>query len=635
MPQNRRDFFKSLGAGTISLLTIPGLSLGQVTERSVVFYQDLAGTFTRKQLTTDVVVAGGGLAGVCAAVAAARNGARVILLQDRSRLGGNSSSEIRMHALGANSPAQLRLWRETGLIEEFKLTDAATNLQRSFEMWDLMLYDKVISEENITLLLDTDVYDAEVSDSVLSRVKAISTLLEEYYEIEASLFVDATGDATLAAVSGAEYMQGREGRDVYGESLAPPTTDLYTMGNSLLFFAEKHDRAMPFTPPGWAKKFTPADFKNRRIRSWEYGYWWIEWGGELDTIKDNRQIRRELLAVVMGVWDYIKNSGEHPDAETWALEWVGMIPGKRESRRILGDHVMIQQELEQAEEYPDRVAYGGWPMDDHPPGGIYRSDLEPARQIQFRQPYNIPLRSLYSVNRPNLLMAGRDISASHVAFSSTRVMATCSTMGQAVGTTAAVCIKNNLLPRDVATDDHLIRDLRQRLLRDDQALLNVRNEDPADLARDARITASAELPKGKAGSVTDGWNRDIGDGQSHQWRAPMAGETPWIQLEWRKPKTIGTIQVTFDSGLNRRLYLTGQDSEYSSQIRGPQPEIVASYILQAQVKNEWVTLAKDENNYLRLRRHAFEPVRTRKIRLVVQKTNGDDLARVFEIRCYA
>lgn len=635
MSQNRRDFFKSLGAGTISLLTIPGLSAGREPEQNIVLHEDLAATFTRKQLTADVLVAGGGLAGVCAAIAAARNGARVILVQDRSRLGGNSSSEIRMHALGANSPSQLRLWRETGLIEEFKLTDAATNLQRSFEMWDLMLYDKVVSEKNITLLLDTDVYDAEVANEMITRVKAISTLLEEYYEIEARLFVDATGDATLAAVAGAEYMQGREGRDVYGESLAPPTSDLYTMGNSLLFFAKKHDRPMPFTPPTWAKKFTPADFKNRRIRSWEYGYWWIEWGGELDTIKDNRQIRRELMAVVMGVWDYIKNSGEHPDAETWALDWVGMIPGKRESRRILGDHVMIQQELEAAEEYPDRVAYGGWPMDDHPPGGIYRSDLEPARQIQFRQPYNIPLRSLYSTNRPNLLMAGRDISASHVAFSSTRVMATCSTLGQAVGTAAALCIKNNQLPRDVATHGRLIKELQQQLLRDDQALLNIRNEDKADLARNARITASAELPEGRAVSVIDGWNRDVGDGDSHQWRSPMAGTTPWIQLAWRKPQTIGTVQVTFDSGLNRRLYLTGQDSEYYSQIRGPQPEIVANYAIQARIKNDWITLAEQEENYLRLCRHGFEPVQTRAIRLVVRNTNGDDLARVFEIRCYA
>jgi len=136
---------------------------------------------------------------------------------------------------------------------------------------------------------------------------------------------------------------------------------------------------MPFAAPDWARKFSKEDFKYRHINSWEYGYWWIEWGGELDTIKDNRRIRHELLRIVMGAWDYIKNSGDYPDSANWALDWVGMIPGKRESRRIIGDHVMIQQELERAEPYYDRVAYGGWPMDDHPPGGIDRNELNPCR----------------------------------------------------------------------------------------------------------------------------------------------------------------------------------------------------------------------------------------------------------------
>ena len=194
------------------------------------------------------------------------------------------------------------------------------------------------------------------------------------------------GLMALAALAGARCMRGREARDQYGESLAPEAADQKTMGNSLLFQARKHDTPMPFRPPTWARKFTEEDFKHRSIRSWEYGYWWIEWGGELDTIKDNRRIRHELLRILMGVWDYIKNSGQHPESEHWALEWVGMLPGKRESRRIVGEHVMVQRELEAAELYPDRVAYGGWPMDDHPPGGMDARDQPPCQQIHFKQP---------------------------------------------------------------------------------------------------------------------------------------------------------------------------------------------------------------------------------------------------------
>ena len=590
--------------------------------------------FTRKAVQTDVLVAGGGLAGVCAAIAAARNGASVVLVQDRSRLGGNSSSEIRMHVCGANHTKDLYRWRETGIIEEIKLTESATNHQRSFEMWDLVLYDKVISEKNLTLLLDTAIIDAAVKDGRIVSAVAISPLIEEYYDVDARFFIDCTGDGTLAAAAGAECMKGREGQDDYGESLAPEKSDLKTMGNSLLFFAKKHDRPMPFKAPSWARTFTEDDFKHRSVRSWEYGYWWIEWGGELDTIKDNRRIRRELMRILLGVWDYIKNSGNHPDSAHWALEWVGMIPGKRESRRIRGDHVMTQQELERAEPYPDRVAYGGWPMDDHPPGGIDRSDLKPCQQIRFKQPYHIPLRSLYSINRPNLLMAGRNISASHVAFSSTRVMATCSAVGQAAGAAAAFCLANDCPPRTLATDPARLTSFRQLLLKDDQAILRITSQDQDDLARKARVTCSADTEAGKAAQVIDGYNRDVGDGHTHQWQAPMAGGQPWLELEWDAPQTIRMVQLTFDSALHRRLFLSGEDGAYLPQTRGPQPETVADYTLEAKVAGAWVPVAEGKDNFLRLVRHRIEPATTTTLRLRVHRTHGDELARVFEVRCY-
>ena len=626
---SRREFF-AMSGGLMAASAFITDSFAEVVPLST----SLPASWTQKRLEAQVLVAGGGLAGVCAAIAAARNGASVILVQDRSRLGGNSSSEIRMHVCGANNHKTLARWRESGLIEELKLTDSATNLQRSFEMWDLLLYDKVIRESNITLLLDTAIVDATVENGKITAVTAASSLLAERYDIRAALFLDCTGDAAVAALADARYMRGREAREQYSESLAPEQADQKTMGNSLLFMARKHDRSMPFSSPPWARKFNKEDFKHRGIHSWEYGYWWIEWGGELDTIKDNRRIHHELLGILMGVWDYIKNSGEHPESAPWALEWVGMIPGKRESRRILGDHVMVQRELEDALLYPDRVSFGGWPMDDHPPGGMDDRDRPPCVQIQFERPYSIPLRALYSTDRPNLLMAGRNLSASHVALTSTRVMATCAAMGQAAGAAAAFCTKEGCLPRDIVTDTTRLKRFQQRLLKDDQSLLGIQNEDPDDLARMALISCSHHTTEGPPEGVIDGWNRDIGDGNTHQWQAAMNNGEPWLRLDWKHSYALRQIQITFDSGLHRRLFLSGEDAAYLSQTHGAQPETVADYVIEVKHKGKWCEVARNTGNFLRLVRHAWEPVKTSALRLRVLKTNGDLLARVFEIRCY-
>ena len=274
-------------------------------------------------------------------------------------------------------------------------------------------------------------------------------------------------------------------------------------------------------------------------------------------------------------------------------------------------------------------------MDDHPPGGIDSKDLEPCQQINFEQPYHIPLRSIYSVNRPNLLMAGRNISASHVAFSSTRVMATCATMGQAAGTAAAYCVKNKCLPAEIVADNDRLKWYQQLLLKDDQALIGIRNQDSHDLAPKAKVTASAETLEGKAIKVIDSWNRDVGDGKTHQWQAPIDGAEPWIQLQWDGPQKLSEIQLTFDSGLHRRLFLTGLDSEYFKQIRGPQPETVKDYTIEAQSGSTFVPIVFGKDNFLRFVRHKIDPISTKAIRVRVHQTNADELARIFEIRCYA
>jgi len=631
MKDNRRNFLKTLGLGSGALLTNPVLAF----DSSGVNLENIEknpNVYTRRQITTDILIAGGGLSGVCAALAAARNGAKVVLIQDRSRLGGNASSEIRMHICGATALKQV--WRETGILEELMLTESVTNPQECYEMLDYVLYDKVFSEKNITLLLDTMLFDVFTEGSKITMIKAYCSQTEELYEISAKFFSDCTGDGTLAAISGAEFMRGREAESKWDEALGHELPDDITMGNSLLFQSKEHDRPMPFVAPSWARKYTFKDFIHRRISSWEYGYWWLELGGGEDIINDGQRIRDELMSVVFGVWDYIKNSGNHPESANWALSWFGMIPGKRESRRITGDYIMIQQDVQGATLFEDRVAYGGWPLDDHLPKGMDDTSVAPFRSIPLKGPYSIPMRSLYSKSFENLFMAGRNISVSHVALSSSRVMATCATLGQAAGTAMWYCVEEGITPAKLCGDKKHIQRLQQILLRQDQALLGITNTDTNDLARSATVKASNETSDGAAANVIDGYNRDVQDGKTHQWRAEMTNGEPWIELSWRSPQDIGTIECTFDTGLNRFLRLSPEARVQKNQVRGRQPETVSDYKIEAKQGGKVVYENYITDNYLRKVAHNFPKVKADSIRVTVQKTQGDDLARIFEIRCY-
>ena len=654
---DRREFFSRVGLGSLAGYSLVVLADDQpsaaAADRSVEeIRQELArvapkGTarvaapdephLALVKLECDVFVAGGGLAGVCAAVAAARNGAKVVIVNDRSRLGGNSSSEVKMHVVGANHHKGRPGWREGGLIEEFRLDDAANNPQRCWELWDLLLYDKLVSEPNVTLLLDTVVFAADVREGVIQRAWARSDKTEHLYEIAAKVYLDCTGDSRLALEAGAEMRFGREARSEFGEPLAPEKPDEEMLGSSILFTSRKHDRPMPFTPPKWARKVTKDQLLKRPTNSWEYGYWWVEWGGQMHTIHDNERIRFELLSIVLGVWDYIKNSGNHPASANWALDWVGMMTGKRESRRLVGDHLLTQFDLMGVNgDFDDAVAIGGWPMDDHPPGGFDRSDLPPC--VQVKTPiYNIPLRSLYSKNVANLMMAGRNASATHVAFTSTRVMATCAVMGQAAGTAAALCSRYGLRPRQLYDDKSRLKELQQTLLADDQSINGRRNEDSADLARQARITASGEHEDAKAEHVINGYVRDVAGQWTNRWAADIGSDGAWLELAWDQPQRVSRVQITFDTGFHRELTLTSSDSINKGIVRAPQPETVKDYklIYRSAADGKWQTLAEVTGNHQRLVRHAFEPVEAQAVRLVATATNGEPQARVFEVRCYA
>jgi hypothetical protein len=654
---NRRDFLSIAGASTAYSVLVnvngwgaePKPELPSANERfePIAPAQPSSERFTGEphltlvELACDFFVAGGGMAGVCAAVAAARNGAKVILVQDRSRLGGNSSSEVKMHIVGADIHGARPGWREGGLIEEFRLDDAVRNPQRSRELWDLLLYDKVVSEPNITLLLDTVCCAAEVKDGRIQRVLARCDKTEHLYRVTAKLYADCTGDSRLGVEAGADFRIGREAKSEFNEDLALKEADNATLGSSILFTARDYGRPMQFTPPAWARKVTKEMLRFRNIRSWDYGYWWIEWGGDRDTIRDNERIRYELLSIVLGVWDYIKNSGDIPTSANWALDWLGMMPGKRGSRRLLGDHILTQNDLlGKTPDFADAVAIGGWGMDDHPPGGFDKPELKPNTFVTPPFPYNIPLRSLYSRNVENLFMAGRNISATHVAFTSTRVMATCSVIGQAVGAAAAFCVKRNLLPRELAGDKQRMGELQQSLLRDDQTIRHRRNEDSLDLARQADISASEIVEGSDPANVINGFVRDLPGKWENRWGAKLGPEGVWLQLDWKQPKRIRQIQLTFDTGFHRELTHSQQNSKYegkSAIIWGPQPETVRDYELLylAPGRKDWTSLGKFTGNYQRLRRHDFAPFQAAALRLRITVTHGEPIARVYEIRCYA
>lgn len=611
----------------------------------------------RHVLETDFFVAGGGMAGVCAAIAAARRGMKVVLVQDRSVLGGNASSEIRMHIVGADAHAERKGWRESGLIEEFRLEDAVRNPQRCYPLWDVILYEKVMAEPNITLLLDTDVVGATVVEQSgpvkrpertdrlyefigppgkIKSVRAVREITEDEFEIRAAYYADCTGDGRLGFEAGADFRIGRESKAMHGESMAQETDDVHTLGSSILLTTRKLDHPAPFMAPQWVRKFDPEQLKvGRGIRSWDYGFWWIEWGGHINTLKDHATtIRQELYRIALGVWDYVKNSGKFPESANWTLDWIGAVPGKRESRRFLGPHVLSQQDILEARVHADEAAYGGWPIDLHPVHGVDAVDEHPCTQTTVPQPYGIPLRCYFSRNVENLFFAGRNISATHVGFASTRVMATCSVGGEAVGAAAAVCAREGVTPAQLVKNPALVQTFQQELLHGGATLLNQFPQ--ADQTATACWSVSSSVPGFPVENLTDGWGRDELDSKTgevvraHSWRSgPLNDASPqWIELAWDAAVNVREIHLDFDTGFQRELTLSPSDSLTSRVVRGPQPETVRDYSIA--VNGD--TLISIQGNYQRRRSHVLtKPLSVRTLRVTFTATNGSPEARVFRV----
>lgn len=447
-------------------------------------------------IDTDFVIIGGGTAGVCAAITSARKGVKTILIQDRPVLGGNASSEVRLWILGATSHMgnNNRWAREGGVMDEILVENLYRNKEGNAVIFDTVLLEKVLNEKNITLLLNTSVYDVEKDGNrKIKSIKAFNSQNSTEYIVNAPLFCDASGDGIVAFKAGAAFRMGAESKEEFGELFAPDKSYGELLGHSMYFYSKNTNKPVKYVAPEFALKDITAIPRYKAIGKDDKGcrFWWFEYGGRHDTIHETEEIKYELWKVIYGVWDYIKNSGEFDGVDNMTLEWVGTVPGKRESRRFEGLYMMTQQDVIEQRKFDDAIAFGGWAIDLHPADGIY-SELSACTQWHSKGIYDIPYRSFVSKDIDNLFLTGRIISATHVAFGSTRVMATTGFCAQAVGMAASLCVGKNIKPADILENND-IKTLQNELNKIGQSIPNTPIQSASNLINEAKISTSSTL----------------------------------------------------------------------------------------------------------------------------------------------
>ncbi len=398
----------------------------------------------------DLVVVGGGIAGMCAAVSAARNGVEVALVNDRPVLGGNNSSEVRVHLGGY---VEMEPYTSLGrMIREFgHTTKGNANPAECYE--DHRKQEFIDGEENVTLFPSYRAVDVRMSGNRIEAVLIRHIETAEEYWLEAPLFSDCTGDGTIGYLAGAEYMMGRESKDAFGESFGQEVADSITMGSSIQWYSRECDSPTAFPEFDYGMGFNDGNCEKVTMGEWQW-----ETGMNLDQIFDAEKIRDYGMLVIYANWSYLKNHLK--DNDKWrnrSLDWVSYILGKRESRRLVGDHILTQNDIDRNIPYEDASFTTTWAIDLHFPDPVNSSRF-PGREFKaatvhnWIHPYAVPYRCLYSRNIDNLFMAGRNISVSHVALGTVRVMRTTGMMGEVVGMAAAICDRYGCSPRQVYLD---------------------------------------------------------------------------------------------------------------------------------------------------------------------------------------
>ncbi|MDR0413416.1 MAG: FAD-dependent oxidoreductase [Dysgonamonadaceae bacterium] len=395
----------------------------------------------------DLVVAGGGIAGICAALSAARLGCRVALINDRPVLGGNNSSEIRVHLGGRIESEPYKalgnLLKELGPLR-------GGNAQPAGFYEDGKKLDLVLNEKNIRLFLNYHVQAVNLSGTAIESVVARHIESGEELRFSGRCFADCTGDGTVGYLSGADYRMGREGREAFGESIAPEKGDSLTMGASVQWYSVETAGKSGFPAFSYGIPFTETNSEKVTMGEWTW-----ETGMNRDQIRDFERIRDYGLLVVFSNWSFLKNDRKSREQYSRRqLEWVAYIAGKRESRRLLGDYILKQDDIHKNVFHEDASFSTTWSIDLHFPDSVNAAhfpgnEFKAATKHLYINPYAVPYRCLYSRNVDNLFMAGRNISVTHVALGTVRVMRTTGMMGEVVGMAASLCKKHRTTPRGV------------------------------------------------------------------------------------------------------------------------------------------------------------------------------------------
>ena len=610
----------------------------------------------------DVVVVGAGTAGTCAAIAAARSGAGVALVHDRPVLGGNASSEIKVQIEGAS--VEHPNARETGIIEEAQLLRLALGKNATISDAFRALAER---ERRLAVFDSSRVMRVEKEGRRMSAVIARGTLDGKWTRYRGKMFIDCTGDGWLGWYAGLPYMTGREAKSEFNEAEAPDVADAVTMSGCISdgkfrFNSVVRDAPVKFETPAWAKVLPPGFTRKLKPVLHQYGgfspMWWMEHPGDVDDFEDPEFARDELIRYYVAFWGWGKNEWEHRALlANEELLTIPFIDGRRETLRLVGDYVMTGNDEKSARMFPDRISYGGWPMDTHDPLGMKAVTSDGYWKHHPPLPiYSIPYRVLYSPSLDNFFFAGRCQSATHMALGSIRVMSTLATLGQVCGTAAAECVRRGETPREFG--ERHIAELQQRLLKDDMYIPAIENEDPLDVARTATAAASSSgermyfrtsepvewftkthhiaHPSKRVGhdgwlyvegatpqNVVDGISRPVLD-IAHGWASDAAKPLPqWIRLDFAKPAMIGQVRITFNSDLQQR------------KPDAPMPRTLAkAYRVEVLSGGEWRKVAEVKDNWRRLAVHDFPRCEAAAVRVTVTETWGDPRAQIFEIRAY-
>jgi len=577
----------------------------------------------------DFIVVGAGPGGIPAAISAARNGLKTALICGRPHIGGNASEEgtIGFDGAGAKNPGN----HETGIANEIKRTKEHFGIT-----WQAALEKLVADEPLITVFTDMLCVDADTNEHRIKSIHCVHTLTLQKYIFNGSYFADCSGDGWLGYYAGACYRLGREAFHEYEEVFAPKQPDTLTMSGCLCkstpdwymrgFFMERGEDDSSFLPPDWAVSLPEQTESGRTQKKDHTAEWWLENSNDHDDLWEAEFARDELVRLGVGYFHWLKNVCPEKDRfRTHRLTRLALHNSKRENRRLIGDYVLSQKDIEQKKQFEDTVAYHGWGIDVHHPLGMYSGAEGPFHLNMVIPVLPIPYRCLYSKNIRNLFVASRCSSFSHLALGSTRVENTIATLGQVVGTAAALCKEKGILPRHIY--ENYIKELQQRLLKDDQTIWGLSNQDANDLAKTASVSASSEAlsKNGKASNITDGHLRST-ENSCHAWISDNTGLPQSITLTWSKPVAASKVQITTETDLTYPLYSVWEIPPFGLTAKDVTVELLSG--------SEVLRTLCIKDNYRRQMRLTFENSCFDSLRITITATSGEPIAVLNEVRVY-